>query len=107
MSVTTTAHLNFRGDARAALEFYQSVFGGQSSIATYADIHAVESPEQAQQVSFGRLSAPNGFDIMAHDVQTSKATTLARTRSTSPCKARTPTRSPSCGKGSATGRARP
>ena len=72
MSVTTTAHLNFRGDARKALEFYQSVFGGEAAIATYADIHAVESPEQAEQVSFGRLTAPNGFDIMAYDVQPSK-----------------------------------
>jgi uncharacterized glyoxalase superfamily protein PhnB len=34
MSVTTTAHINFRGDARKALEFYQSVFGGDISIAT-------------------------------------------------------------------------
>lgn len=72
MSVTTTAHLNFRGQARAALEFYESVFGGQSSIATYTDIHAVETPEQAEQVSFGRLTAPNGFDIMAYDVQPSR-----------------------------------
>jgi len=73
MSVTTTTHLNFRGDARPALEFYQSVFGGDLTIATYADIQAVESPEQADQVSFGRLTAPNGFDIMAYDVQPSKS----------------------------------
>jgi PhnB protein len=35
MSITNTAHLNFRGDARQALEFYHSVFGGQLMIATY------------------------------------------------------------------------
>jgi PhnB protein len=29
MSVTTTAHLNFRGAARDALDFYPSVFGGR------------------------------------------------------------------------------
>jgi PhnB protein len=33
MSVTTTTHINFRGQAREALEFYQTVFGGESSIA--------------------------------------------------------------------------
>ena len=44
MSVSTTTHVNFRGEAREALEFYQSVFGGDISIATYADIHAVEEP---------------------------------------------------------------
>ncbi len=69
MSVTTTAHINFRGDARKALEFYQSVFGGDASIATYADIHAVEDPAQADHVAFGRVTAPNGFDIMAYDVR--------------------------------------
>ena len=37
MSLTTTTHLNFRGDARQALEFYQSVFGGHLAINTYAD----------------------------------------------------------------------
>ncbi|MGH2448320.1 MAG: VOC family protein [Chloroflexota bacterium] len=73
MSVQTTTHINFQGDAREALEFYQSVFGGDISIATYADIHAVEDPSQTNQVAFGRVTAPNGFDIMAYDVQPSKA----------------------------------
>lgn len=72
MSVQTTTHINFRGDARKALQFYHSVFGGDISIATYADIHAVEEPSQADQVAFGRVAAPNGFDIMAYDVQPSK-----------------------------------
>lgn len=72
MSVQTTAHINFRGDARKALEFYQSVFGGDISIATYADIHAVEDPSQTDQVAFGRVAAASGFDIMAYDVQPSK-----------------------------------
>ena len=48
------------------------MFGGELSIATYADIHAVENPAQADQVAFGRVTAPNGFDIMAYDVQPSK-----------------------------------
>ena len=72
MSVTTTPHVNFRGEARGALEFYQSVFGGELSIATYSDIHAVEEPGQAEHVAFGRVDAPNGFSIMAYDVQPSK-----------------------------------
>lgn len=69
MSVTTTPHLNFRGQARVALTFYQSVFGGDLAIATYTDIHAVEDPIQADQVAFGRLAAPTGVTLMAYDVQ--------------------------------------
>jgi PhnB protein len=73
MSVITTAHINLRGNAREALEFYKSVFGGDATIATYADIHAVEEAAQADDVAFGRVDAPNGFSIMAYDVQPSKA----------------------------------
>ena len=29
MSVQAVTHLNFRGDARAALAFYHAVFGGE------------------------------------------------------------------------------
>ena len=72
MTVTTTAHANFRGQAREALTFYHSVFGGDLSLATYADIHSVESPGQADHIAFGRVKATNGFDIMAYDVQPSK-----------------------------------
>ena len=72
MSISTTTHVNFRGQAREALAFYQSVFGGDISLATYADIHAVEAPAQADHVAFGRVDAPNGFTIMAYDVQPSK-----------------------------------
>ena len=72
MTVQTTPHVNFRGDARKALEFYQSVFGGGLMAATYADIHAAEDPSQNDQIAFGRVTAPNGFDIMAYDVQPSK-----------------------------------
>lgn len=72
MSVTTTAHVNFRGQAREALEFYRSVFGGEISLATYTDIHSVEEPAQADHIAFGRVDAPRGFAIMAYDVQPSK-----------------------------------
>lgn len=35
MSIATTTHLNFRGQARAALERYQAVFGGDLTVITY------------------------------------------------------------------------
>ncbi|BDU01085.1 MULTISPECIES: VOC family protein [Nocardia] len=66
MSLTTTAHLNFRGDARAALEFYQSVFGGQLAVVTYQD--AGNLGGEADQIMWGRVQADNGFHVMAYDV---------------------------------------
>lgn len=71
MSVTTTAHLNFRGEARAALEFYRSVFAGEVTIFTYADAHNVQQPSEADQVMWGQVIADNGLHLMAYDAPSS------------------------------------
>ena len=68
MSITTTAHLNFRGDARAALEFYQSVFGGQVTIATYGDFGMPAGVPGADNVVFGQVETVDGFRVMAYDI---------------------------------------
>lgn len=68
MAVDVTPHLNFRGNARAALEFYGSVFGGEQTVITYADMGAVADPAEADLVVWGQVAAPNGFRVMAYDV---------------------------------------
>ena len=68
MSVNTVAHLNFRGEARAALTFYQSVFGGDVAVVTYRDAGNVQQPSEADQVMWGQVAADNGFRVMAYDV---------------------------------------
>lgn len=68
MSVTTTTHLNFRGDARAALGFYQSVFGGHLAVVTNKDAGNVQEEAEADQVMWGQVLAENGFHVMAYDV---------------------------------------
>ena len=68
MSVNAVTHLNFRGDARAALTFYQSVFGGDLIVVTYKDAGNVQDPAEADQVTWGQMSAGGGFSVMAYDV---------------------------------------
>ncbi|MEV6561646.1 VOC family protein [Nocardia sp. NPDC051756] len=68
MSLNAVAHLNFHGQAREALEFYQSVFGGQLTIATYADFGMPAELPGATNVVFGQVVADNGFRVMAYDV---------------------------------------
>lgn len=68
MSIKTTTHLNFRGDARAALEFYQSVFGGQITIATYGDFGMPKDIPGAENVVFGQVENEGGFRVMAYDI---------------------------------------
>ena len=68
MSVNTVTHLNFRGDARQALTFYHSVFGGDVAMITYKDAHNVQEPSEADQVMWGQVTTENGFQVMAYDV---------------------------------------
>jgi PhnB protein len=66
MAVSTTTHLNFRGDARAALEFYRSVFGGEITLVSYGDA-GVPHPS-ADQIMWGQVRGDGGFQVMAYDV---------------------------------------
>lgn len=71
MTIKTTTHLNFRGQARAALEFYQSVFGGFPVIVTYKDANAVQNPAEADQIMWGQVVSEAGFAVMVYDVPSS------------------------------------
>ena len=68
MTITTTTHLNFRGDARAALHFYQSVFGGRVLLATYGDFGMPADAPGAEHVVFGQVETDDGFRVMAYDI---------------------------------------
>jgi PhnB protein len=73
MSINTVTHINLRGEARAALEFYQTVFGGRLVVVTYEDAHNVQDPLQADQVMWGEVVSEDGFHVMAYDVPTGTA----------------------------------
>ncbi|WP_406637710.1 VOC family protein [Amycolatopsis sp. WGS_07] len=68
MAVHAVAHLNFRGEAREALEFYRAVFGGEIRIATYGDFGMPKDVPGADRVVFGQVTGDNGFQVMAYDV---------------------------------------
>jgi len=73
MSINTVVHINLRGDARAALEFYQSVFGGKLAVVTYEDAHNVQNPDEARQIMWGEVVSEDGFHVMAYDVPAATA----------------------------------
>ncbi|MCD4532867.1 VOC family protein [Nocardioides sp. cx-169] len=72
MSITTVTHLNLRGDARAALEHYRSVFGGELVAVTYADAQAVSDPAEADWLMWGQVASAEGFHVMAYDVPSAR-----------------------------------
>ncbi|MEU5961662.1 VOC family protein [Micromonospora parva] len=73
MSINTVAHINLRGNARAALDFYRSVFGGDLVAVTYADAHSVQNPDEADQIMWGQVTSAEGFQIMAYDVPSARS----------------------------------
>jgi PhnB protein len=68
MSATPVTHLNFRGDARAALEFYAAAFDGQSFARTYGEFGMLAGLPDSDKVVFGQVVSANGFTVMAYDV---------------------------------------
>lgn len=72
MSSRLNPYLNFNGNARQALEFYASVFGGTPTFNTFADFGMADSPD-AGRIMHGMLETDLGFTIMGADVTSDMA----------------------------------
>jgi PhnB protein len=70
MTSQLNPYLNFNGNARQALQFYQSVFGGELNLNTFADFGGQDSPD-ADRIMHGQLETDAGYTIMAADVPSS------------------------------------
>jgi PhnB protein len=57
MPVRLSPYLSFRDEARAAMEFYHSVFGGELTLSTFGDFNASENPVEADKIMHGQLVA--------------------------------------------------
>jgi PhnB protein len=66
MPVRLSPYLSFRDEARAAMEFYHSVFGGELTLGTFGDFHASESPVEAEKIMHAHLVAGD-LDLMGAD----------------------------------------
>jgi PhnB protein len=67
MSTQLNPYLSFRDNARAAMEFYHSVFGGTLDINTFADFHAAHDAAEDDLVMHSQLTGENGIVFMASD----------------------------------------
>jgi PhnB protein len=66
MASQLNPYLNFDGNARQALEFYRTVFGGTLNLSTFADLGAGDSPD-ADKIMHGQLETDAGYTLMAAD----------------------------------------
>jgi PhnB protein len=67
MPVTLNPYLNFRDNAREALEFYHSVIGGELTLSTFADFQSAHDPSENDLIMHGQLDGPNGLTLMGAD----------------------------------------
>ncbi|QEO15007.1 VOC family protein [Agromyces intestinalis] len=65
MAVTLNPYVSFDGNAREALEFYHSVFGGELNTSTFGEFGQGEGSE-AGKLMHGQLTA-DGLTLMAAD----------------------------------------
>ena len=68
MTVQLNPYLNFRDTARAAMEFYHGVFGGDLDLGSYGEMDMFNNPEEAHKIMHGMLKGDHGVILMGSDV---------------------------------------
>ncbi len=68
MTTTLNPYLNFRGAARDAMTFYQTVLGGELTVSSFDDFGMPVGEGEGGLVMHSQLSTPSGFLLMASDV---------------------------------------
>lgn len=60
-------YLSFKDNAREAMEFYKTVFGGKLTTSTFKEFNASHSPSEDNMIMHSVLEADNGITFMASD----------------------------------------
>ena len=71
MAATLNPYLSFRDNAREAMNFYQSVFGGELTLSTFGEFQASEDPAEAEKIMHGMLTTTQGLVLMGADTPNS------------------------------------
>ena len=67
MSTRLNPYLSFRDNAKEAMEFYQSVFGGELATSTFAEFQASDDPAEQGKIMHSMLTTTGGIVLMASD----------------------------------------
>jgi PhnB protein len=64
---TLNPYLSFRDNAKEAMTFYQSVFGGELTMSTFGEFHASEDVAEQDKIMHAMLTTDNGMVLMGAD----------------------------------------
>ena len=67
MSVQLNPYLSFRDNAREAMEFYRSIFGGELTINTFKEYNASTDASEDDLVMHAQLEGDHGVVFMGSD----------------------------------------
>jgi PhnB protein len=67
MASRLNPYIQFKSEARPAMEFYQGVFGGEVARNTFKEFGASHGPEDDELLMHAQLETPSGFTLMASD----------------------------------------
>lgn len=67
MATRLNPYLSFRDQARDAITFYQTVFGGELELTTFAEGGMPHDPSDAEKVMHSQLTSPGELVLMASD----------------------------------------
>lgn len=71
MSTRLNPYISFRDNAKEAMGFYQSVFGGELTLSTFEEFHVSEDPAEQGKIMHSMLEIEGGLVLMASDTPNS------------------------------------
>jgi PhnB protein len=71
MTITLNPYLSFRDRAREAMEFYESVLGGELTVSRFGDYDMGQDAAENDLVMHAQLVTPAGLTLMASDTPSS------------------------------------
>lgn len=67
MNSKLNPYISFKDNAREAMEFYKTVFGGKLTMSTFKEFHASDDASEENKIMHAVLEAENGIIFMASD----------------------------------------
>ncbi|MEO6013753.1 MAG: VOC family protein [Devosia sp.] len=67
MTANLNPYIHFKDNAREAMAFYQTVFGGELVLSTFSEGGMSSGPADASLIMHGQLETPTGFMLMGSD----------------------------------------
>ena len=71
MTTRLNPYLSFRDNAKQAMEFYQSVFGGELTVSTFGEFQVSDDPAEQGKIMHGQLTTSSGLELMGADTPNS------------------------------------